>query len=254
MNDQEQGYVELVGENPDTVAHVIHFLYSGDYHAFDEPCTERTHNMKHNTYQHPTKLNSDRAIELWESSEDIDVLLGRHAFKALQVSADIYRCADKLCIQPLQYLSATRIMDIMHDIQEWRCFAAAVELVFQTTTNEDLLLRAAVVALCTYNHRVVTRFPALEAIIDWHEGGNWQIACGVARSYMQHHKEQLKVCVLEAAGLSMKCRSCGAIYDGTNITISDTYLTHEDAALVYDIQIGCCIGCNPPTTLTFELV
>ena len=191
------------------MARVIHYLYFGDYHTGDEQCSLETHMMPRSVPTQRTELvRIEESIKIFNDPTLVKDKAKQEEHELLATHFHVYQCANYLSIEMLKYDAAQKFTDLLSKPMSRECFIYVLKMVYENTASEDLVLRAALTEMSTYNHRLLSQYPGVISIIKQHEPTAWNVACKVADAYQKLLNHELKRVALHVAGEGLAASAC----------------------------------------------
>ena len=158
QQEAKTGEVNLEDDEPDIIAHMLEFMYTGHYDDGRVPLAtdEDEDNGSLSQLESETESQQDghevvqadaEATELEEEEEDgsesvtVDDLVEAVPLTALLTNAKVYVIGDKYNIQPLKELVKRKYAEVVP--YEWNdaSFAASLQFLYENTPESDRLLK-----------------------------------------------------------------------------------------------------------------
>ncbi|KAJ9606900.1 hypothetical protein H2200_008910 [Cladophialophora chaetospira] len=251
FKEATSGKIEFPEDDPEVMARVVLFMYTGDYDADKAPSTILPSGYSIVAGTPETKTESSAAEKPKsrrikasteatpaQSKSGVGQTIDKRSFEVLTINALVYKCADMLGIQNLMMLAAERFLADCPVAYTDERFAPPLRTMFESTRSDDEHLRLPVTTLCVKSHSLL---PALvAAVVQEHEYNVWRIYVPILLGGLNGKTEdQIKRETLEDVAF-LQARYCPCCY------IPVTFLLNNDNKVT-----GYCkgTGCQGRVTL-----
>ncbi|KIW19559.1 hypothetical protein PV08_00132 [Exophiala spinifera] len=178
FQEAESGSISFPEIEPENMARVILFMYTGNYHACRLP---NFYKKLINDSTEDTEGEEDeeedetaRYLDFW--SRNID---HRGLRTALRTNVLMYQCADMLCCERLRQLACARFLNEARLAYDLDGFDEPLRIVYESTRVDDKDLRFEVTCLCIEYSDLKTLPEMTAAVFEEYNPGFWNFSIEV---------------------------------------------------------------------------